>query len=132
MSEEIRSATDTLTQILLDMNSDGGFLTAVLTDSNGLPIVFAAQGGFDPERQSATVAMIKKTINLNGRRMGIAQAEEISIVDNDGHLLICRTFSAGSHELILAVLINNRQQPYRRITTRAISEISRVWTQHWK
>lgn len=130
--EEAISATDTLTKIVEDMNQTGNFLVSVVTDLNGLPIVFAAREGFDPDRQSATVALVKKIINQNEKRMGMAQAEEISIVDTDGHLLICRSFTANQHDLILAVLMASRQQSYRRITAHAISEISRVWSKHWK
>lgn len=130
--EETRSVTDTLTQYLEDMNQEGDFLASVVTDQNGLPIVFAAREGFDTDRQSATVALVKKIITQNERRLGMSQAEEISIVDSDGQLMICRAFSANNYELILAVLMANRQQTYRRITTRAINQISRVWSKRWK
>ncbi len=126
------SATDTLTSLLEEMNRVGNFLISVVTDQNGLPIFFAAREGFDPERQSATVAMVKKTITQNERHLGISQAEEISIVDTDGHLLICRSFTANNYDLTLAVLMANRQQTYRRITTHAIHQISRVWSRRWK
>ncbi len=131
-SEETRSATDILTQLLVDMNEEGNFIASVVTDQYGLPIVFAAREGFDAERQSATVTMIKKLVTQNENRLGIAQAEEISIVDSNGQLLVCRSFSARKNDLILAVLIANRQQTYRRITTRAVNQISRVWSKRWK
>ncbi|GAP12591.1 hypothetical protein LARV_00327 [Longilinea arvoryzae] len=130
--DESRSVTDIFTQILEEMNQEGDFLASVLTDENGLPIVFAAREGFDSDRQSATVAMVKKTISQNEKRLGIAQAEEISIVDSNGQLLICRAFSAKKHDFILAVLMADRQHTYRRITAHAINQISSVWAKHWK
>jgi predicted regulator of Ras-like GTPase activity (Roadblock/LC7/MglB family) len=130
--DESQSTTDTLTQILVEMNQEGNFLASVVTDQNGLPIVFAAQDGFDTDWQSAIMAMVKKVITQNEKRLGISNAEEISIVDSDGRLLVCRAFSARDYDLILAVLIANRQQTYRRITTRATNQISRVWSKRWK
>lgn len=131
-SDETRSATDILTQILEEMNQEGDFLASVVTDQNGLPIVFAAREGYDTERQSAIMALVRKVIAQNEKRLGISQAEEISIVDSDGRLLVCRAFTARDYDLILAVLIANRQQTYRRITTRAANQISRVWSKRWK
>ncbi|MBI9052065.1 MAG: hypothetical protein JEZ00_21805 [Anaerolineaceae bacterium] len=130
--EEKSSVTDNLTKLLERMNLDGDFLVSILTDQNGLPIVYAAREEFDPERQSATIAMVKKSISQNEKRLGISAAREINIVDEDGHLLICRSFSANDNDLTLAVLIANRQQSYRRITTKAMNEIKRVWKKHWK
>jgi predicted regulator of Ras-like GTPase activity (Roadblock/LC7/MglB family) len=130
--EETISVTDTLKNLLEETNRAGNFLISVVTDQNGLPIVSAAQDGFDPDRQSATVAMVKKTITQNEKRLGMSQAEEISIVDTDGQLLICRAFTANNYDLTLAILMANRQQPYRRITTHVISQINRVWSRRWK
>ena len=132
MPDETRSATAILTNLVENMNEAGGFLVSVLTDKFGLPIVYAAREGFDPEKQSATIAIIKKTITQNEKRLGISQAEEINIIDSEGQLLVCRTFSANENELILAVLMANRQLSYRRITNRTINQISRIWLKHWK
>ena len=132
VADEIKSTTGKLTGLVENMNETGGFLVSVLTDKYGLPIVFAAKEGFDPERQSATVAMIKKTITQNEKRLGISRAEEINIIDSEGQLLICRSFSANEHELILAVLMTNRQQAYRRITNHTINQIRQTWLKNWK
>jgi predicted regulator of Ras-like GTPase activity (Roadblock/LC7/MglB family) len=131
-SPEVLSANDSLIQILEEMNRTGEFLVSMITDQNGLPIVSASQEGFDPERQSATIAMVKKTIAQNEERLGISETREINIVDSEGHLLFCRSFSAKEHELTLAVLMTNRLQSYRRITGHAINEISRIWNKRWK
>ncbi len=130
--EDKQSVTDTLTKLLLEMNQAGDFLVSMVTDVNGFPIVFATREDFDTERLSATIAMVKKTISQNEKRLGISATAEISIVDSDNQLLICRSFTARTHELTLAVLMANRQQSYRRITTHTMNEISRVWSKHWK
>jgi len=133
MTLEVKTSTASeLTQILEKMNKDGNFLMSVVTDQNGLPIVFSSREGFDPERQSATVAMIKKTIVQNEKRLGIAQAEEINIIDSNGHLLVCRSFMANKNDLTLAVLVPDRRQTYRRITTQTINQISWLWSKRWK
>ena len=126
------SVTDNLTQLLTEMNQEGNFLVSLLADQDGLPIVFAADAGFDAEKQSATIAMVKKSIAQNEKRLGISAAREISIVDEDGHLLICRSFNANDNDLTLAVLMETRQQSYRRSTTKAMTQIKRVWKKHWK
>jgi predicted regulator of Ras-like GTPase activity (Roadblock/LC7/MglB family) len=126
------SVTDNLTQLLTEMNQEGNFLVSLLADQNGLPIVFAAGDGYDAEKQSATIAMVKKSIAQNEKRLGISAAREINIVDEDGHLLICRSFTANNNDLTLAVLMDNRQQSYRRSTTKAMNQIIRIWKKHWK
>lgn len=130
--EDKQSTTDTLTKLLEDMNQAGDFLVSMVTDINGFPVVYATREGFDTERLGATISMVKKTISQNEKRLGISATSEISIVDSDGLLLICRSFTARAHELTLAVLMANRQQSYRRITTHTMNEISRVWSKHWK
>jgi predicted regulator of Ras-like GTPase activity (Roadblock/LC7/MglB family) len=130
--EEKQSTTDTLTKILEDMNQAGDFLVSMVTDINGFPVVYATREGIDTERLSATISMVKKTISQNEKRLGISATSEISIVDSDGLLLICRSFTARTHELTLAVLMANRQQSYRRITSHTMNEVSRVWSKNWK
>lgn len=130
--QENLSANDSLIKLLEEMNRAGDFLVSMVTDQNGLPIVSVSQEGFDPERQSATIAMVRKTITQNEKRLGISETKEINIVDSEGHLLVCRTFSARGHELTLAVLMTNRMQSYRRITGNAINEIGRIWAKRWK
>ena len=130
-SQENLSSNDSLIQLLEEMNQSGDFLVSMITDQNGLPIVFANREGFDPERQSATIAMVKKTITQNEKRLGISETKEINIVDAEGHLLVCRSFIVNGNELTLAVLMANRMQSYRRITSHAISEISRT-ARRWK
>lgn len=130
--DETRSITDTLTQILEEINKEGDFLASVMTDQNGLPIVSAVREGFDTDRQSATVALVKKTITQNEKRLGISEAEEISIVDSNGQLLICRPFSVKKFDFILAILMADRQHSYRRLTARAINQICSAWSKHWK
>lgn len=133
MSLEINSSsTDQLTRLLEEMNKEGTFLISVVTDQNGLPIVFAAQEGFDPDRQSAIVAMLQKTLAQTGKRLGMLETSEISLFDANGHHLICRPFKIKDLDLTLAVLTPTKSQSYRRITSRAINQMRRVWSARWK
>ncbi len=59
-------------------------------------------------------------------QMGLAQVDEVSIVDNDKIRLTCRYFVADGEEFILAI-VALPYQSYRRLTNRAIREIRRFW-----
>ncbi len=128
--KESTSSSSEFIKILARLNQTGAFPIAVLTDEHGLPIAFAAQDGFDPERQSAVVALIQKTVTQAGKHLGMDATAEITLYDVSGQRLVCRSFTAGSYELILTVIVPGREQSYRRITTRAINEIRRVWTRY--
>ncbi len=129
MAKKTSSITNELNRLLAQLNQDGGFTISVLTDSQGLPIAAAGKDGLDSERQSAIVAMIQKTVSQVGNRLGMTEAEEISIYDSLGQRLVCRSFSANSHSLILAVTIPGSQITYRRLTRQAIAAITRIWYQ---
>gem|GEM_PF-317838 len=116
-----------LARLLADMNERGGFPIAVLTDRQGLPIAFAAGPDHDPETQSAVVAMIQKTASQVRHQLGMAQTDEISLFDKEGRRLVCRPFSANGYDLLLAVLVKDRNQTYRRLTNQAVSTIQRQW-----
>ena len=127
-----KSGSSELHKLLADMNQTGGFPISVLTDLNGLPIAAAAKNGLDPERQSAVVAMAQKMAAQVGKQLGMAQADEISLYDANGQRLVCRPFSTKSHNLILAIIVSERQRSYRRITNQTIGEICKVWTEFWE
>ena len=116
-----------LTRLLADMNERGGFPIAVLTDQHGLPIAFAAAPNQDPDTQAAVVAMIQRTVTEAGHQLGMAQADEISLFDNQGRRLVCRPFSANGHNLMLAILVEDRNQSYRRLTNKAVNAIRQQW-----
>ncbi|RME44593.1 MAG: roadblock/LC7 domain-containing protein [Caldilineae bacterium] len=122
-----KSGSTELARLLVAMNEAGGFPIAVLTDRHGFPIASAASAGQDPELQSAVVALIQKTALQTQTQLGMAPPDEISVYDTEGRRLVCRPFTANEHALILAVLVPNKHQPYRRLTNQAIRNIRRQW-----
>ena len=116
-----------LCNLLAAMNQDGGFPISILTDRQGFPIASAAGSGQDPEKQSAVVALVQKTAVQVQEQLGMAKTDEISVYDSEGQRLVCRPFSVNRHDLILAVLVPDRHQSYRRLTTRTVNAIRRVW-----
>lgn len=121
-----------MNRLLAELNEGGGFPISVLTDSQGLTIAFAAQDGVDPERQSAVVAYLQKAVLQVSKQLGMAGAEEISFFDTQNQRLVCRMFTMGEHELILAVMAPGRDHAYRRATSHAVRQIRRIWEQFWK
>ena len=131
MPKNATSGSIELNQLLSGMNRAGGFPISILTDTQGLAIASAAQDGLDPERQSAVVAFVQKTAVQVSRQLGMAQADEISLYDAVGQRLVCRPFQIDEHQLILAVMVADREQSYRRLTNHTLVEIQRVWKQYW-
>lgn len=116
-----------LTDVLAEMNEKGSFPITVITDMHGFAFAFAAASDQDPDTQSAVVALIQKTAAQVRGQLGMAQTDEITVYDKQGQRLVCRPFMANGHEMILAVLVTNRYQSYRRLTNQAISVIRRLW-----
>ena len=116
-----------LTNVLAEMNIKGSFPIAVITDMHGFAIAFAAGPDQDPDTQSAVVALIQKTATQVRGQLGMAQTDEITLYDKQGQRLVCRPFLANGHEMILAVLVPNKYQSYRRLTNQAIRTIQRLW-----
>ncbi len=124
---ESKLGSGELSKLLTEMNDEGGFPISILTDRQGFPIASAAAPGQDPDRQSAVVALVQKTAVQVQEQLGMAQTDEISVFDADGQRLVCRPFKAKEHNLILAVLVPDRNQSYRRLTTKAVIAIRRAW-----
>ncbi len=122
-----KSGSTELSEILAEMNKQGNFPISVLTDQQGFPIASAADPGQNPDTQSAVVAMVQKTASQVSTKLGMSQTDEISVYDTQGRRLVCRPFSANQHEMILAVLVTDRNQSYRRLTTQAVNAICKVW-----
>jgi predicted regulator of Ras-like GTPase activity (Roadblock/LC7/MglB family) len=121
------SGSTELAKLLAAMNEKGRFPITILTDRHGFPIAASAAPGQDPEIQSAVVALIQKTASQVRHQLGMAQTDEISLYDTEGRRLVCRPFSANGHDMILAVLVPNKKQSYRRLTNRAVNDIKRQW-----
>ena len=116
-----------LAKLLAKMNEQGGFPIAVLTDRNGFPIASAAGPGQDPETQSAVVALMQKTATQVSQQLGMTQTDELALYDTTGRRLICRSFSANSHDMILAVVVPDKHQSYRRLTGTVVNAIRQQW-----
>lgn len=122
-----KSGSTEIAELLAQMNQQGQFPLAVVTDRQGFPIAAAAAPGQDPDLQAAVVALIQKTASQVQTQLGMAQTDEISLFDTSGQRLVCRPFAANNHEMILAVLVPTRQQSYRQLTNQTVSAIQRQW-----
>ncbi len=124
---EPKSGSAELSQLLADMNERGGFPVSVLTDRNGFTIAAAAVPGQDPHMQAAAVALMQKTSAQVRDQLSMAQTDEVSVHDATGKRLVCRPFRAGSHDMILAVLVPDKQKSYRRLTNMTVDAIRQLW-----
>jgi predicted regulator of Ras-like GTPase activity (Roadblock/LC7/MglB family) len=122
-----KAGSTELARVLAEMNQQGNFAITVVTDRQGFPIAAAASPGQDPEIQSAVVALIQKTASQVRQQLGMAETDEISMFDAAGRRLVCRPFQANKYEMILAVLMLDKHQSYRRLTNQAISAIQQYW-----
>lgn len=122
-----KSSSTELSNVLAEMNTKGNFPISVLTDRHGFPIASASSPGQNPDTQSAVVAMVQKTASQVRDQLGMAQTDEISLYDKEGRRLVCRPFNANGHDMILAVLVPDRNSTYRRLTNQAVSAISKAW-----
>ncbi len=125
------SGSARLNQLLGNLNKEGGFPIAVLTDAQGLAIAAAARDGIDPDRQSAVVAFLQKTAVQVTKQLGMGMTDEISLFYETGKRLVCRPFRVNDHELILAVIVPDKDLTYRRATNHAINEIRQTWKDFW-
>ncbi len=116
-----------LNQLLQEMNAQGGFPIAVLTDRDGLPIASVMEPGQDMDRQSAVVAMVQRTAVQVQERLGMAATDEISVFDAEGRRLVCRPFQVQGQDMILAVLVPDKEKKYRRLTNQALVAIRQLW-----
>ena len=116
-----------LSHLLYEMNKEGGFPIAVITDQQGFPIASAAQPGQDPDTQSAVVALVQKVAHQVSHQLGLSKTDEISLYDDKGQRLVCRPFSINEHNMILAVTVPSKGQSYRRATNKTVAAVQRYW-----
>jgi hypothetical protein len=121
-----------MNRLLAAVNEACGFPISVLTDFQGLTIASSAKDGRDTERQSAVAAFLQKAVLQASKQLGMAGADEISFFDANGQHLVCRFFTVNEQGLILAILVPDRNQAYRRVTQQAVSRIQMIWEQFWK
>jgi predicted regulator of Ras-like GTPase activity (Roadblock/LC7/MglB family) len=116
-----------LVGLISAMNAEAGFPITVLTDKQGLVLAASSQAGMNAARQSAVVAKIRGAADLVARQLDMGEMDEISLFDEDGQRLVCRPIAMRGEDLILAVMVPNRGQAYRRSTNKAITAIRRRW-----
>ncbi len=126
-SETPQTTSKKLNMLLTNLSEKGDFPVAILTDRHGLLIAFAATVGQDTQTQAAVVALIENTATQVQNLLNMAQADEISLNDQNGQRLICRPFNINDQVMILAILVPNKEQSYRRLTNQTINNIQRQW-----
>jgi predicted regulator of Ras-like GTPase activity (Roadblock/LC7/MglB family) len=126
------SGSARLNQFLADMSDKGGFPVAVVTDAQGLAIASACRDGRDTDRHSAVVASVQKMAAQVARQLDLGTTDEITMNTESGQRLVCRPFQVNGHELILAVIVPERDASYRRATNQIINEIRETWKQFWE
>ena len=114
-----------LMDVLMSLNTTGGFLVTVLTDAEGLVLASAPSPGWDADKQAAVVALIQRTAR-QVQIVSLGAVDEISIRDVNGRRLICRPFELDSNVLLLSILAEEGK-PYRRLTNAAVRGVRRVW-----
>jgi predicted regulator of Ras-like GTPase activity (Roadblock/LC7/MglB family) len=129
MENDRRIDLEQWTRILRELNQEGGFPIAMLTDQYGSPIVGATAPSQKPELPAYTAALIQKTAFQASGRLSSGQTDEIIVYDPDGSRLICRPFRFRDHILFLAVLVPEKERTYRRLMNRTIAAIQR--SAHW-
>ena len=127
INQWIQTGSDTLASLLVNLNEKGGFPIALLTDYQGFPIASASKADQDPQRQAATVALIQKTVTQASDQLGLDETDEFSLFDASGQRLVCRPFSVNGDNMILAILIPDRNQSYRRLTNNTLNAVRRQW-----
>ena len=112
--------------ILQAMNEVGQFEAAVLTSTEGLPII-TVPTNYDSHVAAAIVAMLRKISDRAENQLGMTEIDEVAICSHDCAHLVCRYIPGrdGENSLMLAVIVPPGQC-YRRATNRAVKQISRL------
>lgn len=126
----LSSGINSLRSVLSELNSEGKFLSTILTDTQGLPLAAASRSGVDPDVHSAIVAALYKSATQYVREIGFKPIEEITFLDSEGRLLVCRFFTLAKQTLILSALISGKY-PYRRLMNRAVGKLKRILKNYW-
>jgi predicted regulator of Ras-like GTPase activity (Roadblock/LC7/MglB family) len=115
----------TFTRILHDMNETGSFRASFLVDAQGLPVA-AVTSSYDTDTASAMAALVRNVIEQAQTRINLAEADEVTVRDNDKIRLVSRYFAVGDETLIL-VVVAPPYRSYRRLTNRAIKALRAAW-----
>lgn len=114
----------TLDEILLEMNSDGGFIRSVLATSDGFSIA-SAPSTPDHELASAMIALLQQVSGETQDNLGLAPVDEVTIRTEEHSYLVCRTIPAGKESLSLCAVVPPGRA-YRRVTNRAVRKILQI------
>ncbi len=114
-----------LEEVLHKMNDQGHFEASILASNDGLPIA-AVSSSYDSDTTAAMVALLQ-TVSKQARvELGMAEVDEVSILDRDRIRLVCRYLVIDGEELILAVMVPPNRC-YRRATNWAALQIKAAY-----
>ncbi|MBN1936826.1 MAG: hypothetical protein JW934_19350 [Anaerolineae bacterium] len=117
-----QTSLDLVQKQLAIMNQLGNFKISVLADRDGLPIAWTCQKAESPERYSAAVALLNRTLDQVKSQLAWPKIDEIAIADEYGDRLVCRTANIDQQMLSLVVLVPKYQR-YRRVMNQALQII---------
>lgn len=112
------------TEILEEMNLEGGFDRSVLATSEGLPIASCPMQP-DHELASAMIAMLQQVGAETQDHLNLASVDEVTIRTEDHMHLVCRRIPSGSDWVCLCALVPAGAY-YRRATNRAVRRITEI------
>ena len=127
MIEERHSSEGNLSpfsEILEEMNQEGGFERSVLATSEGLPIASCPMKP-DHELASAMIALLQQVGAETQDNLNLAAVDEVTIRTEDRMHLVCRRIPSGGDWICLCALVPAGAY-YRRATNRAVRRISQV------
>ena len=125
--ENTHQGLASLVDILKKMRQEGNFSFCVLIDKDGFQVASSANDPLDLDRKAATIALIQRTIEQVQRHMQMTSPQEVVIFDSSGQRLVCRLFQIQQYPMILACIVPDRNQSYRKIMNKAIREIHQNW-----
>jgi predicted regulator of Ras-like GTPase activity (Roadblock/LC7/MglB family) len=115
---------DTLSDVLLQMNTKGGFVRSVLATSEGLPIASAPVEP-DFELASAMIAMLGQVSVETQDHLGLSPVDEVTIRTDQNVHLVCRTILSGQDWVCLCAQVPPGKA-YRRVTNKAVRQIRKI------
>jgi predicted regulator of Ras-like GTPase activity (Roadblock/LC7/MglB family) len=114
----------TFSEILEEMNQEGGFTRSVLATSEGLPVASCPMQP-DHELASAMIAMLQHAGVETQDHLDLDAVDEVTIRTEDKMRLVCRRIQSGSDWICLCALVPAGSY-YRRATNRAVRRIIAV------
>jgi hypothetical protein len=112
-------------EIIQKMVEENRFKAALLTNSAGLTLVGFPDGP-EAEMPAAMIALLQRTFEKVQSHVGLRAMSEMLLCDEVGQKLVCCRFSAGGHDLILAILVPPNRL-YQQALEKAIEQIKQIW-----